>query len=96
VSEHNQKTAPPVEVETVRAPAPSQTRTSRIDAVKAEVEDAAALRSKMIQAMRRKLERETRSETEPAEIAPVAATMLEEFLERGTARNSCLREQMAG
>jgi hypothetical protein len=81
VSEHNQKTAPAAEVETVRPPAQSQTRTSRIDAVKAEVEDAAALRSKMIQAMRRKLARETRSEAEPAEITPVAATMLEEFLE---------------
>ncbi|HKG73676.1 MAG TPA: hypothetical protein VKA79_05515 [Aestuariivirgaceae bacterium] len=90
MSEHNQKTAPPAEVEagsaerTPRArPAPEQspTRTSRIDAVKAEVEDAGALRSKMIQAMRRKLERETGRETEPGEITPVAATLLEEFLE---------------
>jgi hypothetical protein len=91
VSEHNHKTTPPAEVETgsaerspraMRAPAQSQTRTSRLDAVKAEVEDAAALRSKMIRAMRRKLERETRSEIEPGAITPVAATtMIEEFLE---------------
>jgi hypothetical protein len=49
--------------------------------VKAEVEDAAALRSKMIQAMRRKLEGGARSDSQPGEITPVATTMLDEFLE---------------
>jgi hypothetical protein len=49
--------------------------------VKAEVEDTAALRSKMIQAMRRKLENEARSDSQPGEIALAAATMLDEFLE---------------
>jgi hypothetical protein len=49
--------------------------------VKAEVEDAAALRSKMIQAMRRNLESGARSDPQPGEITPVAATMLDEFLE---------------
>ena len=48
-------------VEGVQAPDVTAAILPRLDAVKAEVEDAAALRSKMIRAMRRKLERETRS-----------------------------------
>ena len=90
MSDHDQKTAPPAEVETGsaertprarRVPEQRQTRASRIEAVKAEVEDASALRSKMIQAMRRKLESDTRSDSEPGDIMPAGATTLEEFLE---------------
>jgi hypothetical protein len=45
----------------------SKLRNHRIDAVKAEVEDAAAVRSQMIEAMRRRLEAQVRLPDEPAE-----------------------------
>jgi tetratricopeptide (TPR) repeat protein len=48
----------------------SQMRGQRIEAVKAEVADAAALRSKMIEAMRRKLESEARHQAEGGSHAP--------------------------
>jgi hypothetical protein len=57
-----------------------QARTSRIDAVKAEVEDAAALRSKMIQAMRHRLQNESHTTaTAPGELTKTSA--IDEFLE---------------
>jgi hypothetical protein len=90
VSENDQKAAPSVDIETGsseraprarRAPEQGQNRTSRIEAVKAEVEDAAALRSKMIRAMRSKLETQARGNSAPGETKPRTATMLDELLE---------------
>jgi tetratricopeptide (TPR) repeat protein len=90
VSENEQKAALPADVEASsseraprarRAPEPGQTRTSRIEAVKAEVEDAAALRSKMIRAMRRKLETEARGNPAPGENQPDTVAMFDELLE---------------
>jgi tetratricopeptide (TPR) repeat protein len=84
VSENLQQTAAhspndKLEAQTDRAPSRSsretrdQMRNNRLDAVKAEVADAAALRSKMIDAMRRKLENEARFQANQASDDPDAS-----------------------